>query len=295
MALQTRIQSKTDTAANWEQSLLVAKKGELIIYAATPTTAAKLKIGDGIHIVRDLPFVELGGSDEIIATRLAHPLIFRAHRDYIYDGSKEIILPIVKERKIIDISRWQGDIDFGRVKQQVEFIIARAASGANIDPKFDEYAQAMIAHDIPFGVYCYSYATNITEAENEAENFVLYANKYNPLFYVIDAERDTLNTSIILGFLNKLRQLTDKRDGCYVAHNRYNAYNYSSIQSQFDFTWIPRYGRNDGTIEGSTKPAYFCDLWQYTSTGQIDGIEGNVDMSVITGDGKSLNWFLYNT
>ena len=43
---------------------------------------------------------------------------------------------------------------------------------------------------------------------------------------------------------------------------------------------------------GSTKPAYFCDLWQYTSKGKISGINGNVDMNTITGSGKTLEWFL---
>ena len=50
-----------------------------------------------------------------------------------------------------------------------------------------------------------------------------------------------------------------------------------------DFTWIPRYS--------ATRPAYPCDLWQYTSTGSVNGIAGNVDLSRITGDGRSLAWF----
>ena len=66
----------------------------------------------------------------------------------------------------------------------------------------------------------------------------------------------------------------------------------ASLASLFDFTWIPRYGTNDGTLEGSVRPSYACDLWQYTSAGKIDGISGNVDMNVITGSGRTLEWFL---
>ena len=61
-----------------------------------------------------------------------------------------------------------------------------------------------------------------------------------------------------------------------------------------DFVWIPRYGANDDTIEGSKKPKYPCDLWQYTSQGHISGIadKEDVDLNVITGDGHDLAWFL---
>lgn len=52
------------------------------------------------------------------------------------------------------------------------------------------------------------------------------------------------------------------------------------------------YGDNTGNIANSIKPAYICDVWQYTSRGSIGGINGNVDLNVITGDGKHLSWFL---
>ena len=64
------------------------------------------------------------------------------------------------------------------------------------------------------------------------------------------------------------------------------------MRGLWDFTWIPRYGKNDGTLDGSTKPAFECDLWQYTSTAHIAGINGRVDMNVITGTGHTLRWFL---
>ena len=77
-----------------------------------------------------------------------------------------------------------------------------------------------------------------------------------------------------------------------MAHHRYTQYKFGDISNLWDFVWIPCYGKNDGTIAGSKQPSYPCDLWQYTSTGSIAGISGNVDMNVITGQGKSLEWFL---
>ncbi len=193
---------------------------------------------------------------------------------------------------IIDISKWQGNINFEALKSEVAFVIARAGVGSDADPKFDEYAAEMIRNKIPFGVYCYSYAATVEKAQDEAQKLVQRASKYNPLFYVMDAEEEKVTNEAIRAFASGLKASGAERIGCYVAHNRYKAYGYDSLRSLWHFTWIPRYGSNDGTISGATMPSYVCDLWQYTSTGKIAGISGNVDMNVITGTGKSLEWFL---
>lgn len=210
--------------------------------------------------------------------------------------------PIIEESKfnfdinlegaIIDISKWQGTIDFKKLKTEIGLVIVRASCGSDKDVKFEEYAQAMIENRIPFGVYCYSYAGTIEKAQDEAKKMVSYAEKYNPLFYIMDAEEVKITTETIKAFAEELRKNTTKRIGCYVAHNRYNTYKYDSLRSLFDITWIPRYGSNNGTVAGSTKPAYDCDLWQYTSTGKIAGINGNVDMNITMN--KNLKWFLTN-
>lgn len=195
-------------------------------------------------------------------------------------------------KEIVDISKWQGTIDFKALAKKVSFVIARASCGSDKDIRFDEYAKAMIENKIPFGVYCYSYAGTTAKAKEEAQNIVQYAKKYNPLFYVMDAEEARITNEAISAFAKELREQGVERIGCYVAHNRYEDYGYDSLRSLFNFTWIPRYGNNDGTIAGSIKPKYICDLWQYTSTGKIAGITGNADMNTITGQGKALNWFL---
>ena len=196
--------------------------------------------------------------------------------------------------KIIDISKWQGTIDFDKLAPEVSLVIARASCGSDKDTKIDEYAKAMNEHNIPFGVYCYSYAGTVTKARDEAKKLVEYAKEYNPRFYVLDAEESKLTEETIRAFAAELRKNTDKPIGCYVAHNHYKEYNYVTLANLFDFTWIPRYGKNLGTIESATKPAYFCDLWQYTSAGKIAGISGKVDMNIITGDGHDLKWFILN-
>ena len=193
---------------------------------------------------------------------------------------------------IIDISYHQGKIDFDKLKDKVALVIVRASCGSDLDVKFDEYAKAMNKRNIPFGVYCYSYAGTTEKAKDEAQKIVKYASAYKPLFYVMDAEESRITNAAIKAFAKELRAQGIERIGCYVAHDHYNDYNYDSLRSKFNFTWIPRYGSNTGKIEGSKKPTYVCDLWQFTSRGKISGISGNVDINTITGHGKTLKWFL---
>lgn len=193
---------------------------------------------------------------------------------------------------IIDISKWQGKIDFSKLKNKVSLVITRASCGSDKDIKLDEYAKEMIKYNIPFGVYCYSYASTAGKAKEEVKKMIEYSSKYNPLFYVMDAEESKITNLAIKTFAEELRANNIKKIGCYVAHNHYNDYNYASIKDLFDFTWIPRYGKNNGTVEGGTKPAFECDLWQYTSTGKIAGINGNVDMNITMNKDKDIKWFL---
>ena len=191
----------------------------------------------------------------------------------------------------IDISKWQGTIDFKALKPAVSVVVARACNNTTLDTMFNTYAAGMNAQGIPFGVYCYSKASTAAEAQLEARALYAYASKYKPRFYVMDAEEGSITQAAILAFVAELRNLGATKVGAYVGHHRYTQYGMSSIKSKLDFVWIPRYGSNDGTLAGSTKPDYPCDVWQYTSNGKVPGISGRVDMSVITGTGKSLAWF----
>ena len=81
----------------------------------------------------------------------------------------------------------------------------------------------------------------------------------------------------------ELRALGAERVGCYVAHHRYVEYCFDTLRSLFDFVWIPNY---------FAKPSWPCDLWQYTDAGSVGGINSNVDLNRITGEGHDLSWFM---
>lgn len=201
---------------------------------------------------------------------------------------KEPESTIKRGEKICDISKYQHDVDYRAFTEDTSLIILRAgykgtAGGIHEDQVFQTHANALKQLGVRFGVYFYSIAKTAEQAREEARMFYSYAKGYNPLFWAGDFEKDSITTGAIVAFVDELRKLGAKKVGCYVANHLYNKYDYASIRDQMDFTWIPRYG--------STKPVYTCDMWQYTSTGSVDGINGNVDLNKITGEGHDLKWF----
>jgi GH25 family lysozyme M1 (1,4-beta-N-acetylmuramidase) len=205
---------------------------------------------------------------------------------------QEVEMDLEQDKHIVDISKWQGTINFEALKEDVSLVIARASCGSDKDSKIASYALSMDRLEIPYGVYCYSYARDAAKATDEVEKLLEYTKTCHPLFYVMDAEEACITNDTIRVFAQELRKRTTKPIGCYVANHKYAAYKYDSVRDLFDFTWIPHYGKNTGMLEGATKPKYKCDLWQYTSKGKVNGIRGDADLNIITGEGHDLAWFL---
>lgn len=192
--------------------------------------------------------------------------------------------------KIVDISKWQPTVDYDALLGDTELVILRAGyrgtlGSVKVDECFKQHADALRARGARFGVYFYSIADTEAKAVEEARKFVDYATEYTPLFYALDAEKPEITTAAIGAFADELRKLGIQRIGAYIANEKYaSPYNFDAVRSKYDFVWIPKYS--------STKPKWTCDLWQYSSTERVAGIGGNVDMNVITGQGKTLDWFL---
>ena len=187
---------------------------------------------------------------------------------------------------IYDISKWQGEIDFKKLKEsnKVRLLIVRAGYGlATKDQRFDEYMKGIAEQGIPFGVYWFSYAKTPEDAEREAASLYKIASPYKPLFYVMDAEISSLNGAMIDAFARKLRSLTNAKTGAYIANNYFDAY--KADTSLWDFIWIPKYMEEMPTH----RP---CDLWQKEGT-KLPGIGGNVDTNYTPSCGRyPFEWFL---
>ena len=213
------------------------------------------------------------------------------------------IVPKYKRHYIgIDISHWQGNVDYNRLiaSKKIDFMIAKVGwysesrSKFMVDSQFERNYDEAKKGKIPLGIYLYSYATNEDEARREAENLIKYLNTSNkkeyelPIFFDIeDKTQESLSkdtaTKIITAFGNVIKN-AGYNTGIYANLDWYtNKIDLSKIPEEYSL-WIAHYDKSvtitDGIPDQLEKYAKTHDIWQYTQTGKIDGISGNVDFNV---------------
>ena len=213
------------------------------------------------------------------------------------------IVPKYKRHYIgIDISHWQGNVDYNRLiaSKKIDFMIAKVGwysesrSKFMVDSQFERNYDEAKKGKIPLGIYLYSYATSEDEARREAENLIKYLNTSNkkeyelPIFFDIeDKTQESLSkdtaTKIITAFGNVIKN-AGYNTGIYANLDWYtNKIDLSKIPEEYSL-WIAHYDKSvtitDGIPDQLEKYAKTHDIWQYTQTGKIDGISGNVDFNV---------------
>lgn len=187
--------------------------------------------------------------------------------------------------KGIDVSAWQGNIDWAKVKNQIDFAIIKLGNiGDNTkfwdDDRFERNYNECVRLGIPVGVYVYSYTNKISNIEACANETVKYlAGRKLQLPVYIDMEdaeiavegKDNL-TQMIFKF-NEIIEKAGYWAGVYANRNWFDNYlNKEEVKKRFT-TWIAHYGTSQDKYKGE------YDIMQYTSSGSIDGINGNVDMN----------------
>lgn len=191
----------------------------------------------------------------------------------------------------IDVSSYQGKINWSQVKEHgINFVILRGITkNGNMDTTFElNYKNAKSSNVNIIGVYHFSYALDIVTAEKDAKNMVgkLNGKKLNIYldleWYNQGALGKTKVTEIAKAYVNICKSLG------YVCHiysnldwykNKYNANELSALGCKF---WIARYSSYDnGEIKDNLKPNIGEAIWQYSSKGNVSGINGSVDMNVI--------------
>lgn len=194
--------------------------------------------------------------------------------------------------KITDVSEWQGVIDWSAVTaNDLSLAIIRIQDGsAHQDLKFAENLQKAISAGARYAVYAYFRGTSTSDSQQEARDFYnrtqqVVAQKQQPIFYALDVEsvemsgQSSAMRSGIEAYMSQLNSLgvPDNKIVLYIANQLYDSFNLNVARA--GSIWLPSYGINNGTINGSLPPTHPYDLWQYTSKGAISGISGNVDMS----------------
>lgn len=186
----------------------------------------------------------------------------------------------------IDVSKWQGDIDFSKLKASgVEFVIIRVGSsnglnGENfVDSKFIQNVKNANAVGIPVGIYFYSYASTIDRAISDAKWIVEQIKDYKvDLPIAFDWENwGSFNkfdvsffglTNIAKGFMDTIKDAG------------YDAMLYSS-KTYLENIWLPTsYPVWLAHYTKNTNYTGEYSFWQMCSNGRVDGISGDVDINI---------------
>lgn len=186
----------------------------------------------------------------------------------------------------IDVSAWNGKIDWVKVKQDIDFAILRAGFGrlaSQKDGQFENNYKGCKEANIPFGVYWYNYATTIDDAKREAAACieVLKGKTFDmPVWYDIE-ETKTLNTGktnvskIAEVFCEELKKAGFKV-GIYSFYSALLNSFTDTVKNKYDI-WLANVGNNGAPLSQTNYPGH-KEMWQYSWKGKINGINGDVDL-----------------
>lgn len=192
----------------------------------------------------------------------------------------------VEKARCIDLSEWNGDIDFNKVKKSgVTCVILRAGYGKDDnqeDEKFNEYYAKAKTAGLNVGAYWYSYATSVDAAKAEVRNCMkTIQGKEFDLQVFLDVEeyrqavlpRRTL-TDIISTFCDGIKS-NGFESGLYSAKSMLVDSAYPDELASKYLIWMAAPNNSYNEL-----PA-FVDIHQYSWTGRVDGISEKVDMNYI--------------
>lgn len=201
---------------------------------------------------------------------------------------------VQQAKGVIDVSGWQGDIDWAKAKADgVEGVIIRLGygEGNNADKKAQRNISECKRLGIPFGIYWYSYADTPALAKEEGTDVVAKLKQFGvnpsdlayPVYY--DLEKWTweghqpptdpnVYNNIVNNWYSALQSAGYKNLGVY-SYTSYLQGPLKHVDIYAKTTWVAQYGARMGFDSFPTNSRG----WQYTSSGKVDGISGNVDMN----------------
>lgn len=195
------------------------------------------------------------------------------------------------EIKGIDVSAWNGVIDWQKVANYgMGFAILRITEKGNkTDSTFERNYAGCITHNIPVGVYKYSYATNISEIKYEAE-VVINVLKQRKLDYPVfldieDKCQENLSQDLMIQMIDTFRDIIIRAGYQFGVYCGYSWYQNQLPEDAKKYDcWLAAYpSQDDGTMQIRLKPAAGIG-WQYSSKATIPGISGKVDRNVFYKD-----------
>ena len=189
--------------------------------------------------------------------------------------------------KCIDVSYWQGNIskeNWEKIKKTCGYAIIRASYTSQVnfslskDSKFANNFTNAKAAGLKVGAYHYSQALTVEEAKKEAEYLCKILKDYSPTYYVaIDYEYgDRLNYKTAgkaSDVANAFCDIVKSHGYQPLIYANTSTLNGRLTNPKYP-VWVAQYA-DKCTYKGSKV------LWQYTSSGKVDGINGKVDLSYV--------------
>lgn len=182
----------------------------------------------------------------------------------------------------IDISTWQKNVDYKKLKEQgVEFAIIRCGYGWSYEDKeFKTHYEGLTREGIKVGAYFFSYANNLENAKQEAETClkIIKNKKFDlPIFY--DLETNTIQnlgknmiTQMAVLFCETIEK-AGYRAGVYANLNWWKNYLDRSKLQKYAI-WLAQWNVK-------LTADFDVNIWQYSSSGKLQGIVGKVDLDVL--------------
>ena len=186
----------------------------------------------------------------------------------------------------IDVSKWQGEIDWSKVKAAgVKFAMIRLGYGSadgsacGIDPYFDKNVTNALKSGIDVGCYFYSYATSVAAAKKEAAFVIDVLKKYKGVFtYPIafdleDNSQKALSKTVLTDIVIAFGDAIEKAGfycSLYSNPSWLKSYLDADSLKRFDL-WLALWADTPKSYTGT------FGIWQNSSKGSVNGINGNVD------------------
>jgi len=254
-----------------------------------PGNGTRVRVKDRVEYVAISDISLLIKTEEEIDAEAEDSAVAEAEEDADDTEIRKLQKASANSRVGIDVSKWNGEIDWDKVKNAgVEFAIIRAGYRGSVtgslivDPYFVANIRGAAASGIPVGVYFFTQAVNEVEAVEEASAVLQLIREYEleyPVF--IDTEgagggrADGLDpetrTLVCEAFCRTIAN-AGYEAGVYANRHWYNDNLYVDKLQNY-YIWLAEY-RSTPLYQG------YYHMWQYTSKGSIDGISGNVDMSI---------------
>lgn len=184
--------------------------------------------------------------------------------------------------KGIDVSQWQGNIDFNKVKNSgIDFVIIRAGYGRDIsqkDPYFEQNYSRARAAGLKIGVYWYSYAVSADDAKREAQTCIqaIKGKKFEyPIYFDMEEKSQFARgmafcDSIVTAFCTTLEQ-AGYFAGLYCSTGFLNGYVSETVRKRFA-VWVAQWNSTC-----TYKSPY--GIWQY-GTARVNGVVGDCDADI---------------